>query len=88
MIHAATNFSHQVAYRKADHHSLVTDGIYRQALQSLVELTLIPLKLVAASFLYWFLLLGTWDATRAAEPSLFYPLWTNSLEILLLSSER
>ncbi|GJE84176.1 ICMT-domain-containing protein [Phanerochaete sordida] len=28
MIHAATNFSHQVAFRKAESHQLVTDGIY------------------------------------------------------------
>lgn len=28
MIHAATNFSHQVAHRKAESHQLVTDGIY------------------------------------------------------------
>jgi len=29
MIHAATNFSHAVAYRKREDHILVTDGIYR-----------------------------------------------------------
>lgn len=28
MIHAATSFSHTVAYRKLDSHTLVTDGIY------------------------------------------------------------
>ncbi|KAG9218991.1 hypothetical protein CCMSSC00406_0001401 [Pleurotus cornucopiae] len=28
MIHASTNFSHAVAYRKRDQHRLVTDGIY------------------------------------------------------------
>lgn len=28
MIHAATNFSHQVAFRKAESHQLVTNGIY------------------------------------------------------------
>ncbi|OSD04178.1 protein-s-isoprenylcysteine O-methyltransferase [Trametes coccinea BRFM310] len=29
MIHAASNFSHVLAYRKVDGHVLVTDGIYR-----------------------------------------------------------
>lgn len=29
MIHASTNFSHAVAFRKADSHQLVTDGVYR-----------------------------------------------------------
>ena len=29
MIHAATNFSHSVAYYKVEGHRLVTDGIYR-----------------------------------------------------------
>lgn len=28
MIHASTNFSHAVAFRKAEKHRLVTDGIY------------------------------------------------------------
>ncbi|KZW04063.1 protein-s-isoprenylcysteine O-methyltransferase [Exidia glandulosa HHB12029] len=28
MVHASTNFSHQVAWRKTDTHHLVTDGIY------------------------------------------------------------
>lgn len=28
MIHAATNFSHAVAFRKLDSHQLVTDGVY------------------------------------------------------------
>lgn len=28
MIHAATNFSHAVAFRKLDTHQLVTDGVY------------------------------------------------------------
>ena len=28
MIHASTNFSHAVAFRKAEKHQLVTDGIY------------------------------------------------------------
>ena len=28
MIHAAANFSHQVAYQKEARHRLVTDGIY------------------------------------------------------------
>jgi protein-S-isoprenylcysteine O-methyltransferase Ste14 len=29
MIHASTNFSHTVAFRKRDNHQLVTDGVYR-----------------------------------------------------------
>ena len=28
MIHASTNFSHTVAFRKRDAHRLVTDGVY------------------------------------------------------------
>ena len=28
MIHASTNFSHLVAFKKLDSHQLVTDGIY------------------------------------------------------------
>jgi len=28
MIHASTNFSHSVAFRKRDSHRLVTDGVY------------------------------------------------------------
>lgn len=28
MIHAATNFSHAVAFVKRQNHSLVTDGVY------------------------------------------------------------
>lgn len=28
MIHASTNFSHAVAFRKLESHKLVTDGIY------------------------------------------------------------
>ncbi|EJD01223.1 ICMT-domain-containing protein [Fomitiporia mediterranea MF3/22] len=28
MIHASTNFSHQLAYQKAEQHRLVTDGVY------------------------------------------------------------
>lgn len=31
MIHAGTNFSHMLAFRKAQGHVLVTDGIYRYA---------------------------------------------------------
>ena len=29
MIHAGSNFSHVMAFRKAEGHTLVTDGIYR-----------------------------------------------------------
>ena len=28
MIHAATNFSHAIAWKKLEKHELVTDGIY------------------------------------------------------------
>lgn len=28
MIHASTNFSHSVAFRKLETHQLVTDGVY------------------------------------------------------------
>ncbi|KAG8218599.1 hypothetical protein J3R82DRAFT_4242 [Butyriboletus roseoflavus] len=28
MMHASTNFSHSVAFRKRDSHQLVTDGVY------------------------------------------------------------
>jgi protein-S-isoprenylcysteine O-methyltransferase len=28
MIHASTNFSHAVAFRKLETHRLVTDGVY------------------------------------------------------------
>lgn len=28
MIHASTNFSHSVAFRKRESHRLVTDGVY------------------------------------------------------------
>jgi len=28
MIHASTNFSHSLAFRKRDSHKLVTDGVY------------------------------------------------------------
>jgi hypothetical protein len=34
MIHASTNFSHSVAFRKRDSHVLVTEGVYRQVLLS------------------------------------------------------
>jgi protein-S-isoprenylcysteine O-methyltransferase len=40
MIHASTNFSHTVAFRKRDNHQLVTDGVYRYVPQVLMLLVI------------------------------------------------
>lgn len=41
MVHASTNFSHRVAFRKQGDHKLVTDGVYGCVSEPLVDLWLI-----------------------------------------------
>lgn len=43
MIHAATNFSHSVAFHKRDTHQLVTNGIYGYVATSISGFALYPL---------------------------------------------
>ncbi|KAG6911201.1 hypothetical protein DXG01_003068 [Tephrocybe rancida] len=59
MIHAATNFSHAVAFRKRENHRLVTDGVYASVLPTQLLPTSVDVSYSwfrhpsYAGFFYW-----------------------------------
>lgn len=92
MIHASTNFSHSVAFRKSSTHQLVTDGVYRFVYKprsiSLLFIQRSVYQLVSTSILRWILLLGIRYTIGPPKPLDICPIRHTVVAILLLSHSR
>lgn len=87
MIQAGSNFSHIVAYRKAQGHLLVMDGVYRLvvAIMTIAVFSTFRMKMVQTSVLRWILLLGARYTIGSSKPREFPWLLRRSHEVLFLS---
>lgn len=84
MIHASTNFSHPVAFRKQPDHKLVTDGIYGWDSNDLFWSQAHVTQVVAPPFVYWIFLLGIRYPTGTPEPAVIRSVYHSVMEVFLL----
>ena len=90
MIHAGSNFSHVLAFSKAQGHVLVTSGIYRYVRLPIkhVDLRSYRIQLVSPSVICRLFLLGSGHPTSATESRELCGLSHHSVEVLLPPNQR